>query len=166
MDESSHGFSRKVLDRAFTIELSEVDLTLLGDTDSSTNATFADGHPWPIEYWQCPATRLAELDHSAPHIDACVQTAITLLIDINHCLVHSQLQVGYRTRDEIILFLVNAKDIEGVFRDRHGKRVDPLDLAIMMKILPRLVGGSNADPKDAHWAAGNRHGWESAWWGR
>ena len=28
MDESTHGFSRKVLDRAFTIELSDIDLSV------------------------------------------------------------------------------------------------------------------------------------------
>lgn len=56
MDESSHGFSRKVLDRAFTIELSEVDLSL----DSATPSDEPPRTPraWPIRFWHCPASRL------------------------------------------------------------------------------------------------------------
>jgi 5-methylcytosine-specific restriction protein B len=36
MDESAHGFSRKVLDRAFTLELSEIDLGALGGQGRSS----------------------------------------------------------------------------------------------------------------------------------
>jgi hypothetical protein len=72
------------------------------------------------------------------------ERATSLLQDINRSLIHSQLQVGYRTRDEVILFLINADELHELFRTRSGEAVDPLDLAIMMKILPRLVGGSHS----------------------
>ncbi|QDV45802.1 5-methylcytosine-specific restriction enzyme subunit McrB [Stieleria neptunia] len=141
MDESSHGFSRKVLDRAFTIELSEVDLSL--DNSTSGNGPTSPA-TWPKAFWQCPATRLSEIDASTPQFRLCAERATMLLQEVNQCLVHSQLQVGYRTRDEVILFLLNAEEMKGAFRTRDGQAVDPLDLAIMMKVLPRLVGGSNA----------------------
>ncbi|WP_164102540.1 MrcB family domain-containing protein [Candidatus Laterigemmans baculatus] len=141
MDESSHGFSRKVLDRAFTIELSDVDLSLDTAVASQEQAALPR---WPVAYWHCVATRLSEIDHSVPHFSSVADRATGLLQEVNQCLVHSQLQVGYRTRDEVILFLVNARDVEPAFRTRDGQSVDPLDLAIMMKVLPRLVGGSNA----------------------
>ncbi len=57
MDESSHGFSRKVLDRAFTLELSEVDLDL--DQSHSTEASVEPVY-WPAAFWHCKATRLSE----------------------------------------------------------------------------------------------------------
>jgi len=141
MDESSHGFSRKVLDRAFTIELSEVDLSLdtAKQTEGSPTSTI-----WPISNWQCKATRLSEADTSTPSYRDCAEKATTLLQNINKCLVHSQLQIGYRTRDEVILFLLNAEEMKNAFRTRDGQPVDPLDLAIMMKVLPRLAGGSRA----------------------
>jgi hypothetical protein len=41
------------------------------------------------------------------------------------------------------LFVLNAVDVQQSFRTRGGEAVDPLDLALMMKVLPRLVGGSN-----------------------
>ncbi len=141
MDESSHGFSRKVLDRAFTLELSEVDLSLDNSTPANVEINIAN---WPKSFWQCRATRISEADSSTPEYRHCAESATMLLQDVNQCLVHSQLQVGYRTRDEVILFLLNAEDSKEAFRTREGQSVDPLDLAIMMKVLPRLVGGSNA----------------------
>jgi hypothetical protein len=141
MDESSHGFSRKVLDRAFTIELSEVDLSL-----DSTNSV-AGSPPkveWSTEFWSCKACRLSEIDLSTANNRVIAEKATGLLQEINQSLVHCQLQVGYRTRDEVILFLIHAEEISELFRTRGGESVDPIDLAIMMKILPRLVGGGNA----------------------
>lgn len=142
MDESSHGFSRKVLDRAFTIELSEVDLSL--DSATPSDEPRRTPRAWPIRFWHCPASRLPEADRSSSVFIQNAEQATNLLQQINDCLVRSQLQVGYRTRDEVILFLINASEMPDAFRTREGSRVDPLDVAIMMKILPRLVGGSNA----------------------
>ncbi|TWU19913.1 MrcB family domain-containing protein [Allorhodopirellula heiligendammensis] len=70
----------------------------------------------------------------------------------------SKLQVGYRTRDEVILFLLNSEKMKDSFRTRDGKQVDPLDLALMMKVLPRLVGGSNAIRRTMIGLLGLAHG--------
>jgi hypothetical protein len=141
MDESSHGFSRKVLDRAFTIELSEVDLSLDSSMPSDSAVPTVG---WSNDYWKCRASRLSEVDLSSPSVRMIAERATSLLQDINRSLIHCQLQVGYRTRDEVILFMINAEEIRELFRTRSGEAVDPLDLAVMMKILPRLVGGSHA----------------------
>lgn len=141
MDESSHGFSRKVLDRAFTLELSDVDLNL----DQSTQSVESpDPLYWPPSFWHCQATRISECDQQSRAFSDAAGRATEVLQAANKCLVHSQLQVGYRTRDEVILFLMNASDLADSFVTRSGDRVEPLDLALMMKVLPRLVGGSNA----------------------
>ncbi|MEM7315165.1 MAG: AAA family ATPase, partial [Planctomycetota bacterium] len=141
MDESSHGFSRKVLDRAFTIELSEVELGLESVSSTKSEPAIAD---WPIGFWHCKATRLSQVNWSTATFKQHAEKAIDLLQELNHCLVHSQLQVGYRTRDEVVLFLLNAEEVKNTFRTRDDQPVDPLDLAILMKILPRVVGGSSA----------------------
>jgi hypothetical protein len=73
-----------------------------------------------------------------------VTTVIETLSEINRSLLFSQLQVGYRTRDEVALFVVNARSVKSSFVTRTGVTVDPLDLALLMKILPRVVGGSNS----------------------
>ncbi len=140
MDESSHGFSRKVLDRAFTMELSEVDLSL----ESASPIAAASTVVWSMDYWRCKATRLSEVDFSSPANRLIAERATSHLQEINRSLIHCQLQVGYRTRDEVILFMINAEEVRGLFRTRSGETVDTLDLAVMMKVLPRLVGGSNS----------------------
>lgn len=143
MDETTHGFSRKVLDRAFTIELSEIDLSWI--PNDGNNGVAEDGHAkWPLEHWLCPATRIDELNLSDTTVRQKVNLAIETLELVNESLTHSQLQVGYRTRDEVALFLVNASDVASSFVTRDGEPVDPLDLVLMMKILPRVVGGSNS----------------------
>ncbi|MHB8899787.1 MAG: MrcB family domain-containing protein [Thermoguttaceae bacterium] len=140
MDETTHSFSRKVLDRAFTIELSELDLSHL----PKDNGAIRVPTQWPVEHWLCAATRIGELDLEDSTIRQIVERAIETLEAVNQCLVYGQLQVGYRTRDEVALFLVNANEVSSSFVTRDGERVDPLDLVLMMKILPRIVGGSNS----------------------
>jgi hypothetical protein len=155
MDESSHGFSRKVLDRAFTLELSEVDLDLDRPTPTPDSS---EPVYWPAAFWFCGATRLAECNQELPAFRENAERATTLLQKANQSLVHSQLQVGYRTRDEVILFLLNANELTDSFVTRDGKPVDPLDLALMMKVLPRLVGGSNAIRRTMIGLLGLAHG--------
>ncbi|MEZ6079754.1 MAG: AAA family ATPase [Pirellulaceae bacterium] len=155
MDESSHGFSRKVLDRAFTLELSEVDLDL--DQSTSTSEPASSVY-WPPAFWYCRATRIAECDQATSQFREAAERATEVLKSVNQCLVYSQLQVGYRTRDEVILFLMNAQELKASFRTRGGASVDPLDLALMMKVLPRLVGGSNAIRRTMIGLLGLAHG--------
>ena len=144
MDESTHGFSRKVLDRAFTIELSEVDLDWHPELQGEKVPPSKIGEAWPVAFWHSAATRLSQISNFNAASVAIIQSSIDLLKRINDCLTCSQLQVGYRTRDEIILFLLNAQEIRSSFRSRNDEVVDPLDLVLSMKILPRIVGGSNA----------------------
>jgi MrcB-like, N-terminal domain/EVE domain/AAA domain (dynein-related subfamily) len=139
MDETTHGFSRKVLDRAFTIELSDVDLTRW------TAATEMPAiNAWPSRAWYPRAISLSGLSGLKAGEMAIVQSVIGTLTVVNGFLQQAQLQVGYRTRDEVALFALHAAEISNAFVGRDGSTVDPLDLALHMKILPRLVGGSSA----------------------
>ena len=142
MDESTHGFSRKVLDRAFTIELSEIDLGLIQSAASGAGASIT---AWPVAAWHPLAIRLGALPAAehAKHAKT-ISDTIGVLQQLNAILVHAQLQLGYRSRDEIVLFVLHAQDLIGHFVTRSKDEVDPVDLAIMMKVLPRIVGGSGA----------------------
>ena len=139
MDESSHGFSRKVLDRAFTIELSDIDLTKWESVISEEIAPT----PWPVDKWHPRAIQLSQIGSLTELERKEIDRVIKALIEINSFLVHAQLQVGYRTRDEIALFVMHAQDYKASFVTNSGVEVDPLDLALLMKVLPRIVGGSN-----------------------
>lgn len=142
MDESTHGFSRKVLDRAFTIELSDVSLEMhqsKGPAGSDTEPT-----PWPVEAWWPRAARLGEPWERTKEDEQTISEVVSVLSELNGFLSAAQLQVAYRVRDEIALFVIHAKDISSTFRTSSGQSVAPLDLALQMKILPRITGGSGA----------------------
>lgn len=138
MDESSHGFSKKVLDRAFTIELSDVDLDLRPSAPGNEPP-----QQWPLEKWVPRAIRLGELTNQTVEDEQHIQKIISVLKQINAILIQAQLQVGYRTRDEIALFVLHAQENLEFFKTEQGNPVDPLDLALLMKILPRIAGGSS-----------------------
>lgn len=140
MDESTHGFSRKVLDRAFTIELSEVHLAHWNPNGAQTPTVSR----WPVKSWHPINIRLSELVKPTAEQVTEINRAIAALDAINILLSPSQLQVGYRTRDEVAFYLLHAQQISDAFVDREGNAVDPLDLALQMKILPRIAGSSNA----------------------
>jgi 5-methylcytosine-specific restriction protein B len=138
MDESAHGFSRKVLDRAFTLELSDVDLRQWGHVAAGGGAATID---WPVDTWTARSADLAARAASGPDRTT-IEKVVEVLVDVNAILVQAQLQVGYRTRDEVALFVLNAAAVAASFVTRDGAGVDPLDLALLMKILPRVAGGS------------------------
>jgi len=142
MDESAHGFSRKVLDRAFTIELSEVYLDVIQQTQIREEVK--EEQEWTVENWYPRAIRLSELKNLNEEEKEEINRAIEALKNINELLIPAQLQIGYRTRDEVVLFLIHASEIKNLFKDRKGDDVDPLDLVLQMKILPRIVGGTSA----------------------
>lgn len=141
MDESTHGFSRKVLDRAFTLEFSDINLS-----NWKTNQFDVLSSPtsWPVAAWQPRATRLSQLAQLNDTDEQIINNTIMVLTEVNRFLTSAQLQVGYRTRDEITLFLLHAQEVSSMFVTSTGEIVSPLDLALQMKILPRIVGGSNA----------------------
>lgn len=133
MDETTHGFSRKVLDRAFVIELADVDLSLVQEIDAAVASS-----PWSQDRWRVQYQRLAD----APSIDQePTLGAISALTAVNEVLERGQLQVGYRVRDEVALFCINAADCAASFIDADTTVVSPLDLCLTMKVLPRIQGG-------------------------
>jgi len=142
MDESAHGFSRKVLDRAFTIEFSEINLNSWEKSINVDSELGTDG--LPIEAWYPRAIRLGELTNVTDLDRQEINQVVKALTDINKILIKAQLQVGFRIRDELALFVLHAREMISSFIDHKGNKVDPLDMAIQMKVLPRIIGGSSA----------------------
>lgn len=132
MDETTHGFSRKVLDRSFVLEFSEIDLS---KTEAAEDPAAA---AWPVEDWKQKYLSLGEFPQPD---DPTVLRVIATLTVLNLSLAAVQAQVGYRVRDEIALLAIHARDCAESFGRSGGLQVDPLDLAVAMKVLPRLQGG-------------------------
>ena len=139
VDESAHAFSRKVLDRAFVIELDARDL---GDWQNAAADVPAD--QWPAEAWTPRAVRLGELADLSSNEHATVSAAVDAVSEAGEILAPSGLGVGYRTRDEAALFALHAAETPNVFRTDAGGPVAPLDIALLTKLVPRLDGARAA----------------------
>ena len=131
MDETTFPFSKKVLDRANTIEFSNVDLTF-PDFDPSASEAPLDNIK--NDFIKSKYLILKDcLSHKSELDPICAE-----LEKINQILAEANLHVGYRVRDEIIFYISNNL-IEQLI---DGNKA--LDNAIMQKILPRIQGSSNA----------------------
>nr|WP_240974891.1 AAA family ATPase [Arthrobacter sp. SF27] len=133
MDETTFGFSKKVLDRGFVIEFSTVDLSLVDEANVDAEPLL----PWGSSIWEQSALSLPQ--HPLRD-DQEVTRVIEALTVVNESLSNAQLQVGYRVRDEVAIFCLEAQKCPDQFATTTSGTVDPLDVAIAMKVLPRIQG--------------------------
>ena len=128
MDETTFPFSRKVLDRANTIEFNyvELDKPFLGSVSASQLSEKNSFLKTEIlKLVECP-------DVYAEYVeDVCVQ-----LEKINQILQKANAHVGYRVRDEICFYMLNNRK-NGLLNENEA-----LDNEIMQKVLPRIQGSS------------------------
>lgn len=128
MDETTFPFSRKVLDRANTIEFSFVDLT--------PPTEWAVEEPEPLELDNdFIKTKYLLLAQCADQQEAVNQYSAELQ-KINGILQQANAHVGYRVRDEIVFYLLNNKEAKLLSEN------DAMDNEIIQKILPRIQGSS------------------------
>lgn len=136
VDESAHAFSRKVLDRAFVLELAARDLEDWRAAPTGEPTT----EVWPASAWVPKAVRLGELAEATDDERAALDRAVAAVAEAGALLAPAGLGVGYRARDEAALFVLHASATPDAFRQSDGAPVDPLDLALLTKILPRIDG--------------------------
>ena len=138
MDETTFSFSRKVLDRAMTIEMNEVDL--YGGLD--------DRHEkiGKLEAGNLIGTAVEGVDIYNANKDVC-DTALKYLEAVNTQLEGTPFKVAYRTRNEFLLYVVNnlpySKDKEGNEIPQQEVIARALDEITSMKILSRIEGDSD-----------------------
>jgi hypothetical protein len=130
VDETTHGFSPKVLDRAMVIEFDHVDLDRLRDPSSSTAA--ASNYKFPEEL---PAFQVA----SQAAYAGLPQVAHSRIVSLNDILSDARLHVGYRAANEMAAFMRVYNDMLPPFL-RDADWTYALDAAILQKILPRISG--------------------------
>lgn len=128
MDETTFPFSRKVLDRANTIEFSYVDLM----PRRSEEKQEVRAQNLPNAFLKTEYLLLSQCDAAADDVDTyCLE-----LQSINKILQKANAHVGYRVRDEIVFYLLNNKKAELISQN------EAMDNEIMQKILPRIQGSS------------------------
>ena len=138
MDETTFSFSRKVLDRAMTIEMNEVDL--FGGLE--------DRHEQigKLEAGNLIGTAVEGVDVYHDNKDVCDIT-LNYLKAVNDKLEGTPFKVAYRTRNEFLLYVVNNLPYN---KDKDGKEIPQkeiiaraLDEITSMKILSRIEGDSD-----------------------
>lgn len=130
MDETTFPFSRKVLDRANTIEFSSVHLVPTFDEGSEHEPEDLTNSVLRPEYLGVPKEQ--ELRETV--IGFCQK-----LQSINDILEQCNAQVAFRVRDEALAYYLAHKK-EQLFEDDNTA----MDYIIMQKLLPRLQGSCGA----------------------
>jgi len=127
MDETTFSFSRKVLDRAMTIEMNEVNLHG-GLTDEGSEIGYIGN---------CIIGTAAEgKDVYSDNKELCDQV-LSYLEKVNTVLEGTPFKIAYRTRNEFLLYAVNRQLL-----DKDSQLWQTLDEMTSMKILSRIEGDS------------------------
>ena len=135
MDETTFSFSRKVLDRAMTIEMNEVDLEAGLDNRYERIGKLGAA--------ELIGNAVEGVDVYAGNKEVC-DIAINYLKAVNEKLEGTPFKVAYRTRNEFLLYVVNNlpynKDENGADVPQEVVIAHALDEITNMKILSRIEG--------------------------
>lgn len=139
MDETTFSFSRKVLDRAMSIEMNDVDYDsyLNGTTDNELKSlleTFDTDelNSLLVERPVNSIEIIEELGNGGDINDS--QFVIDYLKNINALLDGTPFKLGYRAANEALLYLSAS------YKFKSGDRVKAMDNFTLMKILSRIEG--------------------------
>lgn len=131
MDETTFSFSRKVLDRAMTIEMNEVDL--------KGGLTKRYEQIGKLEAANLISNDVEGVDVYDQYRNAC-DVSIAYLESINAILEGTPFKVAYRTRNEVLLYVVNNLPYQKEGETKSYVVARALDEITNMKILSRIEG--------------------------
>lgn len=153
MDDTTHQFSRKVIDRAFTIEMNGGKMSEMFSPESRMLLEYRD-EPIPLEAFKAEFVRAYEvLDDArfAKYKDV-ISTRIPALLgdsdgtaeadSINGMLNETPFRVSYRVQNELVLYLSTLIEHANFPEpDQIEKLIGEATLAILLeKVLPRVQG--------------------------
>lgn len=131
MDETTFSFSRKVLDRAMTIEMNEVDL--------NGGLTHRYEQIGKLGSAELIGNAVEGVDIYEANRKAC-DLSITYLQSINNILEGTPFKIAYRTRNEVLLYVVNNLPYKKEDETKDFVAARALDEITNMKILSRIEG--------------------------
>lgn len=151
VDETTHAFSRKVLDRANTLDfdaaprLLEVTGAAKGVADLSAELSDATPAERQRLFLQGRVGHVGKARERLTQVGADFPSrALSVLQAVNDRLYPHRLHFAYRVRDDVLLFLANSFDAEtgqGLLLPDAGENFAlALDLQIHQKVLPKLNG--------------------------
>lgn len=130
MDETTFTFSRKVLDRAMSIEMNEVDFDKFLSGESEQFPLLTDVNELLVNRPQNASEVKGSVDS---------EKVINYLKDVNALLEGTPFKLGYRAANEAMLYVAASQDFAG----DEFKLETALDEFTLMKILSRIEGDDN-----------------------
>lgn len=154
MDETTHAFSRKVLDRAFTVEFEPHDVckSFAGEEEEDPvlgmNVNWAEAKFSASSFLSTVtnASIKGEQDPERPNLlivtDPVKSKVTGLITDWNTVMQETPYRVAYRTLNEALLHV--AAKAQGKTGEEEEDAINKaLDDILMMKLLPRLEGDAD-----------------------
>lgn len=142
MDETTYQFSRKVIDRAMTIEMNEVHFDKIFN-DSVDTLQYTDPH-LGAEFFLPKYTAAKDaLSHIADTDKEYLKTNIpSLLNELDGTLKTTPFRIAYRVENELIIYFTALRE------EKHDSAPEELlncaiDDILMMKVLPRIEGNED-----------------------
>ncbi|WHX49375.1 DUF3578 domain-containing protein [Paenibacillus woosongensis] len=132
MDETTHPFSKKVLDRANTIEFNYINLLQLPDEVRGETITEAVA---PNSFLRSDFLQLVDALHENREL---ISETTQSLAQLNEILEGIHAHVGFRVRDSVSFYMIYNR------RDNLMSADEAFDLQLLQKILPRIQGSSSA----------------------
>ncbi len=139
MDETTHPFSPKVLDRANTVAFDRVDLSMsTGQASMPMNSGIL--HDLGAALIDRPYRQIDDIRHRTE-----VVAWNDPLIEINAILEETDMHFAYRIRDAILIYMAYALDLIEALPENAPSFTpqDAFDYQILQKILPRLSGADS-----------------------
>ncbi len=137
MDDTTHQFSRKVIDRAMTIEINHVDFKKMFDDKDSLQYT---DEPLSGQLFISDSVNANQALKQIPQDSEELKTgAVGIMQEIDEILRDTPFRVAYRVQNELVLYFRNLRFAypEKSFNDLFVATVDSM---INMKVLPRIEG--------------------------
>lgn len=153
MDDTTYQFSRKVIDRAMTIEMNEVNLNDMFDIEKPDALSYCEdvvGKSWFFAPFAQSNNALQQMNGERELLAKKIKATIGQT-DANSTITPDSLEVilgktpfriAYRVVNELILhfYALRWENQEAEFEELYNKALDNI---LMMKVLPRIEGNEN-----------------------
>ncbi|MFE1628652.1 MrcB family domain-containing protein [Brevibacillus reuszeri] len=131
MDETTHPFSKKVLDRGNTIEFNYIQLDNFPDDEEILESGTERGVPASFL-----SSDYITLQEAYRNYKSLIKESTEKLIEINMILENIHAHIGFRVRDAICFYMIYNE------RFRLVTKAEAFDFQLLQKILPRIQGSN------------------------
>ena len=155
VDETTHPFSKKVLDRANVLESGDVDL-MQGIEDETESDKGVTAVPTLNAFFAGKVTNLNELKsewESASYlshlqITETLKEWVALLTEFAQLLKPHKMNFGFRVRDEVCIYLYHAACLDPDATHNEGWWYRHFDRQLVQKVLTRISGEQGQIERD------------------